>query len=190
MDFKRLIALLEMILTELYVLAAEPEPDKPPPQGEPVSRVRFRVLRAQYNRAKHPEMYTPDNPMGLYSGKAIAAALAPGGHFNTESNVWLDLTAYDGQGVELSRDHIKRIGLAYQTEFRIGDGHIVGRGAKPDGTPVDWVKQNPDGANISEETWRTSLGFTVRVHLSDEKEWRCTGAVRGQEGDAIVLRAS
>jgi hypothetical protein len=148
------------------------------------------LLRAQYNKALFPEQYTHANPHGLYNGKDIAAFQRGERALNRESNVWLDLTAFREDGTELHREDIKRAKLGYETAFHIGDGHIIGGGMQPDGRPADWAKVNPTGANISEEAWRTSLGFTVRVHLSDEGEYRCSGSILGFEDDGFTLKVS
>jgi hypothetical protein len=163
---------------------------EPRPDPGPISRVRLRILRAQYNRKLHPEQYTPDNPDGLYRGKHLEAIRNGSGALNRESNLWADLTAYGPDGVELQRDQIRRLGLGYRTAFYIGDGLIVGGGQDDEGRPLPWDKSNPTGANISEEAWRTSLGYTVRIHFSDEGEYTVSGAVAGHEGEPFTVRVS
>lgn len=162
-------------------------PDSPTPAAGRISRVRLRLLRAQYNRKLFPEQYTPDNPQGLYSGKELEAIRNGSGKLNRESNIWADLTAYGPDGVELQRDQLKRLGLAYRTEFFINDGSIIGHGANDLGHPNDWERTNPEGANISEEAWRTSLGFNVRIHVAEEGPYTVRGNVDGNEGEAFTV---
>jgi hypothetical protein len=166
-----------------------PPVDLPPPQPL-ITRVRLRILRAQYNRKLFPEKYTPENQDGLYSGKELEKIRRGESKFNRESNVWYDLTAFDRQNLELQREQLKRLKLGYETIFRIGDGFIAGGGQEDDGRPKEWEKQNPSGCNISEEAWRTSLGFTVRVHHSDEGTFDIAGAVAGVEGEPFTVSVS
>jgi hypothetical protein len=190
MDLKQLAELLRALLAELEGGTAPTPTPAPKPSAEPFVKVRFRLLRAQYNRKLFPETYTEANPMGLYSGKVLAAIQRGEQSLNRESNAWLDLTAFREDGTELHREDIKRLKLGYETAFFVGNGNIIGNGQEDDGRPKPWDKVNPDGANISEETWRTSLGFTVRVHLSDEGEYECSGSVRGQDGESFTLKVS
>lgn len=188
---------LAQLLNFLRGLLAELEGQKPPdpvkPPVDPVpllSRVRLRLLRAQYNRTLHPEQYTDNNPDGLYSGKDRAAIERGIAALNRESNAWYDLTAYDANGVELSREQLKRAGLAFRTSFGINEGFIIGDGADERGNPKDWQKENPAGANISEHVWRSSLGYTVRVHHSDEGSFTIEGAVDGVSGEPLTIHVS
>jgi hypothetical protein len=163
------------------------EPKEPRPQ---VSRVRFRLLRAQYNRKLFPQFYTDANPDGLYSGKELEKIRTGNGALNRESNAWFDFTAYDAEGLELQRDQLRRLGLGYTTILRVGNGFISGGGQNPDGTPKNWEKQNPDGANISEEAWRTSLGMNTRVHFSEEGSYEVDGELQGFQVGPITIRVS
>jgi hypothetical protein len=189
-SLNELLALLKQLLAELQKHEPEKPPEEPKEPKEQFSRCRLRLLRAQYNRKLFPEQYTENNPDGLYRGKALVPG--PDGFvtLNRESNAWFDWTLWDVNGLELSRDQIKRLKLGYETLFNIGDGYIAGGGQEDDGRPKDWDKVNPSGANISEEAWRTSLGFNVRVHFSDEGEYTVTCAMHGMEGAPIKVRVS
>lgn len=164
----------------------------PAPVGgrPPISRVRFRLLRAQYNKKLFPDKYTEANPDGLYSGKALAPGPDGVVTLNRESNAWLDLTFYDQNGLEYRRDRIRQLGLGYSTLFTVGDGFIEGGGQQADGTPEEWRAANPTGANLSQEAWRTSLGFTLRVHFAEEGEYPCEGSVLDHAGDGFTIRVS
>lgn len=189
------LVLLELIrqlapILQQVIPDNDPEPGKPQPAERNISRVRLRLLRAQYNKKLFPEQYTENNPQGLYSGKELEAIRNGSGKLNRESNIWADLSAFGPDGVELQREQLKRLGLAYKTAFTINDGQIVGNGADPEGRPNDWERINPTGANISEEAWRTSLGYNVRIHLADEGRYTVNGSVDGFDGDPFTVEVS
>lgn len=189
-NISKVRTLLQEALQELH----NPDPDNGGGNvigiNRPIAKVRFRLLRAQYNRDLFPEQYNDNNPDGLYSGKDLQAVREGKRALNVESNAWLDLTGFNAEGVELNRDALRRAGLAYKTLFRVNEGYLQGNGTLATGEAADWEKVNPRGANLSDAVWRTSIGYTLRVHFSDEGEYRCEGSIADFGGDSFAVKVS
>lgn len=200
-DVNRLVELLaplladviKQVITEAFDRDDEPDPQPVPDVDEPRREVRsvvLRLMRAQYNKELFPKMYTQNNPQGLYKNALLPEIQRGLRRLNRESNVWLDLTARDQNGVEFLRDAVDAFGLAFRTRHNVADGFIEGGGVKEDGTPDEWVKVNPDGANLSEHVWIDSRGFTLRAHLSREGDYVCSGEVAGVKSNTFTLKVS
>jgi hypothetical protein len=169
-------------------------PDDVIPAPEPtrkVTTVRLKLSRAQYNRQRFPEKYTPDNPMGLYSQDELRAIEAGTGTLNYGSKFWLDLTAYDAAGKEFLRDAVLSHGLAFKTEHRCGGAYIVGKGAQANGEPKPGYQTNDtDEVGNGITAWLSSLGFLHQMKAHGEGEFACSGKVDGVAANEFTIRSS
>ena len=121
-----------------------PPRDKPKPSlVGPISKVELRILRAQYNGKLFPEMYTKDNPFGLYSQSELKECTGGKQAFNRESKLWLDLSPFvkvGGKDRKLTRDEVLKRGMQYLTRHECvtaGEGvtFIHGTGTDKEGQP-------------------------------------------------------
>lgn len=163
-----------------------------PKVGAKVSTVVLKLARAQYQKDRFPEMYTEENPQGLYSNKEKAAIEAGHTALNWGSKFWLDLTAFDEKGQEFTRDRVLAEGLSFKTEHHVGDAFIKGHGAAPDGQPKAGYETNfTEEVGGGDAAWRSSLGFLMQFksHVdADGKAFRCIGSVNGVTSNEFVIR--
>lgn len=157
----------------------------PQPQGRKVTNVRLKLARGQYNKQRHPDMYTNDNPMGLYSNDDLRKIESGEQALNFASKFWLDLTAYDQDGKEFLRDAVLAYDLDFKTELRCGEAYILGNGSED---RVESVDSNEIGNGIT--AFNSSLGFLHQMKAHGEGEFRCSGSVNGVDSNSFTIRVS
>lgn len=208
---KGLVGALSALALKLFSGAAKPPavavttPKPAPKQDEPafpddiipatgrpakVASVRLKLARAQYSRERFPEMYTDDNPFGLYSGDELHAIQEGRAALNYGSKFWLDLTPFGEDGRPLTRPEFLAAGLAYRTEHHVGDAFIVGAGALPNGEPADYRVEDSDAIGNGITAWKSSLGCLHQMKANGEGKFPVSGSVDGVGGESFVLAVS
>lgn len=183
-------------VTEPAPAPAQPDPRFPddmhpvPKKARRVTEVRLKLARAQYQRARHPEMYTPENPMGLYPNAQLHRLQAGIDALNIGSKFWLDLTAYDQDGQEFLPDAVIAYGLAFETEHHCGNAWIRGNGADEQGEPKNHDGQDGDGISNGITAWRSTLGFLHQLKAHGEGQYMCRGRVGDVWSNEFTIRVS
>jgi hypothetical protein len=170
----------------------QPDPEFPddtipaPTGNSKIEKVRLKLARAQYNRQRFPNEYTPENPFGLYSNDTLRDIEAGNQALNYGSKFWLDLTAYDAAGREIMRDRVLSLGLAFKTEFNVGEASIKGNGSED---AVEVVDTEDIGNGIT--AFNSSLGFLHQLKAHGEGEFECSGSVDGVKAEQVfTIRVS
>lgn len=163
-----------------------------PKTSRKVGSVRLRLARAQYSRERFPEMYTENNPFGLYSQADLRASMDGAGVLNFGSKFWLDLTPFDTEGREISRPEMIAMGLSFRTEHHAGDAYIVGAGELPDapGEPADYKTADTDAVSNGITAWKSSLGYLHQMKAWGEGSFVCVGKVGDVASNSFTLRVS
>lgn len=177
------------------VVVTPPEPTDPSaPAENPVVEVKASISQMQYNKSLFPDMYNESNPHGLYSAKRLREVLHEGANANRGSNFWLDLTAYDKDGKEITPDRVKALGLEFRCEHHVEaagrEVSIVGRGPGQKPVKVD----ESDAVDNAQAAWDRSLGFHHRFGTNpdaDNYEVVAWGLVNGvRSGNTIRFMVS
>lgn len=164
-----------------------PDDTIPAPQGNvKIAKVRLKLARAQYNKQRFPEQYTPENLFGLYSNDDLRMIESGEQALNYGSKFWLDLTAFDDKNKEIMRDRVLSMGLAFKTEFQCGEASIKGNGSEAN---VEVVDSNEIGNGIT--AFNSSLGFLHQMKAHGEGEFECSGSVDGIKAEQVfTIRVS
>jgi len=161
-----------------------------PPKTRAVERVRLKILKAQYSRARFPEQYTPENPFGLYPQAYLRRVEAGEESIAWASKVWTDLTAYDADGKEFLPPAVLKFGLAFQTEHELDGASIVGAGIEPSGEPKPYEAESSDDVGNGITAWLSSNGFVHQFKVHGEGAFEARGAVAGVESNHFTVRVS
>lgn len=155
-----------------------------------VKRVRLKILKAQYSRARFPEQYTNENPFGLYPQSYLRQVEAGAEALNYGSKVWTDLTAYDAEDKEFLPPAVLKFGLAFRTEHQLDGAIIAGAGIEPSGEPKPYqaVDSNEVGNGIT--AWRSTNGFVHQFKVHGEGSFECQGFVAGVPSNHFTVRVS
>jgi hypothetical protein len=164
----------------------------PAPPTRTVVNVVLRLARVQYSKARFPDMYTDDNPMGLMDDATRKDIEGGNEAMPWGSKFWLDLTAYDADNQEFTRDRVLAHGLSFRTEHHCGEAHIIGHGADAAGDPIaGYETVSTDQIGNGDAAWRSSLGFLhqLKSHVdANGSAFLCKGAVGGVSSNAFTIR--
>lgn len=157
------------------------------------ARVTLTLRQAQYNRGLFPDTYTDQNPMGLYSDPM--GMVARNEAFNRLSKLWLDLTAYDADGHELTGGRLVAANLAFRTEHKFTDeqgrvSRITGAGQREDGSPQPWQQVEDSSIGFGVTAWINSLGCNMAAKAWGEGTFTVVGSLGGVTSNMIVFRVS
>jgi len=162
-----------------------------PSDKREVKRAVLKLARAQYNKQRFPDQYKDGNN-GLYSDEDKRSIQEGDSALNYASKFWLDITAYDDDDKEFLRPAVLTHGLAYKTEFHVGDAYILGFGPDEknvDGSPrAEVVHTNEMGHGIT--AWNNSFGFLHQMKARKEGEYDVYAVVDGVETNHFTLKVS
>jgi len=155
----------------------KPVPSAPPAAETPehlAKRLGYTALKINYQKAQYshklfPEMYTEDNPMGLYRP-------ARQDTYNRWSKIWMNATPFKGDhGVETSEGEVDGIlwGIVWEWEY---NGVVTIQAASPTVTrdtrngsnrPVDVVTGESVGLGMS--AWDFAHSFLSQTNVGDNE---------------------
>lgn len=163
------------------------------------ARAVIYIQKAQYNATLFPDMYTPENPQGLYADPM--GMVARGEAFNRQSKIWIDITAFDAAGNEMPAgpNH-----FAFLAEHRITapDGSVLvmqGHGQNPDGSPISTGEPGTPGSYTPSESnqvgagitsWINSIGCNLQIKTFAEGTFGVAGSQAGVSASGFSFRVS
>jgi hypothetical protein len=167
-----------------------------------ITRVRARLLMAQYSAKLHPDMYErKEDDQGLYDN--IEDYEGGKNALSRESKFWIDATVFavgaDGVEFEMDKNHpdIARLGLAYKTNHVIRDvdkdtvTQIVGKGMGPNGKPAPgYLVEENTFVGVGISAWENSLGLNCQFKAFGEGTVEYSVSVDGVQSNTGRLRFS
>lgn len=157
-----------------------------PPTKAKVAKVRLKLARVQLNKQRFPD--APNG--GLLDPETVRKIQAGDTAMNYGSKFWLDLTAYDEAGLEITRDKVLAAGLQFQTEHHCGDAYIIGKGGSGNEPNAGYETNSTDQIGNGDTAWRSSLGFLHQMKAHGQGEFLCSGKVASVDSNKFTIKVS
>lgn len=151
-----------------------------------ISKVRLKLARVQLSKQRFPN--APDG--GLLKPEDVRAIEAGTANMNYGSKFWLDLTAYDQNGLEIMRDRVITNDLCYKTEHHCGDAFIIGHGGTDQNPTAGYETNDTNEIGNGDTAWRSSCGFLHQMKAHGQGSFLCFGKVVGMESNSFTIKVS